>query len=182
VPSPDYTRTGFTYSPALSAPVVGMVGGQDMTVWSDQNLTPAGTGALIQSIFRLPANAFSYTGQYIYVMAAATTAANTNSKTLTLNWGGTGVVGGAVTGGTTIATIATTTSAAALVAYAYIYKMGANSQQCWGFTQTGTALTAPSVNATTATDTAAIQLNLVVNNATTAGDSTVQFYIVQFYS
>ena len=54
--------------------------------------TGTGTGAQTLGTYSLPANAFDVAGRKIRVTAAIVTAANTNNKTCTLNFGGAGAI------------------------------------------------------------------------------------------
>lgn len=178
--SPNYNRNGYIYFPATQINRVGLVGGLVANVYANTNQTPAATGALILDQFQLPANGFDVPGQYLEIFAYASTAANVNAKTLTINFGGTGSIGGAVTGGTTISTATTSTSAETLRANAIVTKTGASTQAALGEAQNGSTIVALLSTLPTATDTGNVLVNLVVNNATAAGDSTVRLWYVRF--
>lgn len=178
--SPTYIRNGYVYAPALEVNVQGLVGGPFVDVTSNFALAPAGTGALILDRLIIPARCFDAAGQYVRIYAQAVVVNNANTKTLTINWGGTGAVGSAPTGGTTVATVAGTTVTGLLVE-GIVMKTGTSTQDLMQVVaQQGTTISAPAVATATESEAANIQLNLVVNAATAASDITSVRWIVNF--
>lgn len=178
--SPTYVRNGYVYLPAVEVSRGGLVGGLIVDIVSNSGLAPAVTGAIILDSIIIPTGSFDVAGQYVTIEAMAVTVSSVNSKTLALNLGGTGAVGGAVTGGTTIITNTVTTSTF-IAENATIVKTGASAQSFVTDVATSTTATrTAAVGTATVTDTAAIQLNLVVNAATAATDITSVLWIVQF--
>ena len=178
----SYPTAGQLYVPAVNA-ASGLNGGNTFTPYSNVSLTPAATGALILDRLILPPYSMDRAGIGYCITAFATTAANTNAKTLSFNFGGTGAVGVAVTGGTSIATVTTSTSAVSLYLQAYVYRTTASNQTyagVIGIGGTGGVLGAPTTGTMTVSETGTIQVNLIVNNATTANDSVVQFWSVAY--
>jgi len=176
----DYTIYGEYFVPAiLLAHAGGLIGGPNVNVYSNVTLTPLVTGNAILDKFTLPANAMANKANSLYIIALATTAANANSKTLAINIGGTGAVGVAPTGGATVATTVTAVASESLIVEAQWFKTGSSTQTYMSLNQQhGVTFTAPTTGTQTLTDTAPIQINLLVNDATTAGDATVVYWCV----
>lgn len=176
----SYIRNGYVYIPSLEVNRSGLVGGPVVTIATNTGLAPAVTGAIILDSIVLPAGTFDTPGQYLTIEAMAVTVSSANTKTLAINFGGTGSIGGAVTGGTTIITNSVTTSTF-VAENATIIKTGANAQAFITDVATSTAATrSAAVGTATVTDSGSVQLNLVVNAVTAASDITSVLWIVQF--
>jgi len=179
MPKP-YPVSGQVFVPAIAVAPSGVNGGVVIGTYSNVNLTPAVTGNAILDSYVLPAFALDRPGTGLYITAFATTAANVNSKTLAINFAGTGAVGVAPVNGTVIVTQATTASGASLLVEVWVFKTAASAQTYAGYGTAGAALAAPTTGTLSVADTGGIQVNLVMNNATAAGDSTVQFWQIQY--
>lgn len=146
---------------------------------------PAGTASdYCLATFTIPANAFDVANRGIILEAVGAFASNTNTKTLKVIVGATTpTVGSAVTDGTTIATLANSTTAGAggFALDAAIFKYGAAAAN----TQIGLMLRAVSGNANaglaaptalTQTESSPITLALTGNAATTATDIALNLF------
>jgi len=164
----------------MEAGVSGLIGGPVMSIAANVALAPSTTGNQILDFITLPAGALELPGQYIYLFAQAVIVNNANSKTIAFNWGGTGEIGAAPTGGTTACT-STGTTVTSLQIEATIMKTGASTQDLVSVTSAaGAVYAAPVIATATVTDTANIQLNLLVNAATAASDVTSVRWFAQF--
>lgn len=177
---PNYNRQGYVYVPGAEVGVSGLIGGPVLDIAANTALAPLVTGAIILDRVIIPAGAFDVAGQYITMLAMAVVVNNANSKTLAFNFGGTGAIGGAVTGGTTITTV-TGTTVTNLLVEGIVMKTGASTQDLLStLAQQGTTVSAPALATSTVSDTAGIQLNLIVNAATAASDITSVRWYAQF--
>jgi len=175
----NYLINGAMYIPAVYLVPGGIYAAPSYMLYGKTNLTPAVTGSAILDLFTLPGGMLqNHNGLYIW--GFATTAANTNSKTLSINFAATGAIGAAPTGGTAIVSVVTTTSGQSLLVETWVYRTAANAQTYAGYSQAAATQGTPTTGTLTVTDTSAIQINLVVNDATAAGDATVQFWGIQF--
>lgn len=140
------------------------------------NAAPGSTAETVSATQVLPASAMNAVGEGVLVEAWGITAGNVNSKTVRVRIGATG----SGTGGTAIAAcnfaLANDTN---WYLQAFIYRSASGAQRsrvwCQGMTNAGGAGTTLRDNTLTAaiTDTAIIDLNLTVTNATAASDLTV---------
>jgi hypothetical protein len=152
---------------------------------------PSSTGAdIVFAAYTLPASSFDLAYRGIFFAGFGSLASNTNTKTLKIIAGCTSAtVGSAVSGGTTIASAAFTTAAAAggWSIGAGIYKYGAAGsntqlaihQAAQSNSVVGT-LTAP--QALTLTESGSIIFALTGNAATTATDITYYAFTVEAYN
>jgi hypothetical protein len=132
--------------------------------------TAAGTGAQTLGTYSLPANAFDVAGRRVRVTAALTTAANTNTKTCTLNFGSESISTGAM---------ATSGETAALSLVAT--KTAASVQTVWAKGNINTTLIKPVVTTGAETDTAAIVITAICTDGTNSvGDATLQDFYVEY--
>lgn len=131
--------------------------------------TGTGTAAQTLGTYSLPGGALDVPGRKLRIVAAFTSAANTNSKTCTLNFGSEQVSTGAVT-----------TSAQKSFLELNVLKTGTNTQTVWGNGQTGTTNIAVYSAAATETDTAAIAITAICTDGTSsAGDATLIDFFVE---
>ena len=164
--------------PYTSAPVDIQSEG---TIYQNSGLTTSATGAVILDLFTLPAGALYKAGKILEVTSAALHAATANAVTLSLNFGGTGSVGGAVTGGTTLASSgADSTSGSMMYVQSDVIKTGASAQFFYGYGQFAATTAALLGGSMSVTDTAAIQINLIINCAVAATDLTAAFWAITF--
>jgi hypothetical protein len=132
--------------------------------------TAAGTGAQTLGTFALPANSFDAAGRKVRISAAITTAANTNTKTCTLNFGSESISTGAMATSGETATLS-------LVAT----KTGSSTQVVWGNAFINTTVIKPVVTTGAETDTAAITLSAICTDGTnSAGDATLQDFYIEY--
>lgn len=150
---------------------------------SSAGVQPGSTGVdNVIAVYSLPAGALDAAGRGLNILAAGSVASNTNTKTLKIIWGATtAVLGSAVTGGTTIASLTTGTTAGAggWQMEANVFKYGANGSNTQlaihASSQSGN-LVSPLVSPTllTATESGAILIAVTANvNPTT--DATFNF-------
>jgi hypothetical protein len=130
-----------------------------------------GTGAQTLGTYSLPANALDQAGRKLRIMASFGTAANTNNKTCTLNFGS-----------ESVSTPAMATSAENAWLQLIVTKTGASTQTVWG---NGASLATPiAVYTTTAAaepDTAAIVIAAICTDGTSsAGDSKLVDFFVEY--
>ncbi len=134
--------------------------------------TGTGTGAQTLGTYTLPANAFDVAGRKLRVTAAFTTAANTNNKTCTLNFGGAGAI---------ITTGAMAVSGETATLQMTVTKTASNVQTVWATGNFNTTLIKPVVTTGSETDTAAIAILAVCTDGTSsAGDATLQDFYVEY--
>lgn len=134
--------------------------------------TGSGTGAQTLATYSLPANALDQVGRRLHIRAAFATAANTNNKTCTLNFGSEQVSTG---------TMATSAERAWLELN--VLKTGSSTQSVWG---RGTAL-ATNIStyyaAGAETDTAAIVITAIcTDGSNSAGDAVLVDFSVRYES
>lgn len=151
---------------------------------STAGISPGSTGSdIVLCAYTLPANAFDLLSRGLNLFAAGSTAANTNTKTLKLIWNATtAVVGSAVTGGTTIAslTLNSVAGGGGWQMEANVYKNNAaNSQTAIHAASQGGnvvgSLTSPTTNLA-AVESGPIIIAVTGNSATTAGDIVFNFF------
>lgn len=152
---------------------------------SGAGINPGATAAdNVLAVFSLPANAFDIAGRGINILAMGSFANNTNTKTVKIIYNpATAVVGSTVgAGGTTIATGASSTTAAAggwsLEANVYKYGAPGSNTQLGLHTafQSGNAVGAlSSPSALTATEGSPILIAITGNAATLATDIALNF-------
>lgn len=133
--------------------------------------TATGTSAQTLGSFSLPANALDQAGRKVRITAAFNTAANTNSKTCTLNFGSESISTGAMT-----------TSAEKAFMEMIATKTGASTQIVWATGQANVTNLTPVVAASsTETDTAAIAITAICTDGTSsAGDATLVDFFVEY--
>ena len=139
------------------------------------NTTPAattGTTEQILATYTLPANALSANGKGVRITAYWSTAANANSKTYQLRFGG---IGGTVLGGTT-----TTANNLGTRVVAELFATGTNTQKAFSQTNTGTVAPSITIGTVAATTSAAIDIVATGTTPTAAGDVTFQGMLVEF--
>jgi len=137
-------------------------------------IVPTGTGTSAQTLatYSLPANALDIPGRRLKIIAAFATAANTNNKTCTLNFGSEGV---------TTPTMATSAERATLELT--VLKTGASTQSVWGQGQSLITRTAVYYAAGSETDTAAIVITAICTDGTnSAGDAVLVDFSVRYES
>jgi hypothetical protein len=168
--APNYLRDGYQWLPGVEVGQAGLIGGINYPIYSNQGIAPAATGALIQDLVVIPGGTVDAASQYFYVWADMTTVNNVNTKTLTINFAGTGSVGGAVAGGTTIASVSNTTSTAAMALCWVIKPNSGTTYRFAAITVTGAGVVAVTTGTAAITDSAKFQINLVLNAVTAASD------------
>jgi hypothetical protein len=146
----------------------GVVGGA-----LNVNTTVQATTGTIEEVlatYTLPANTLSANGKGVRVTAAGLTAANGNTKTMRVRFGG--------IGGTQVCSSTTATSGVAWHQTAEIFRTGAATQitGC-----TSTAGTAANTNINTAAQTLSGTVDIVVTGttATASGDATLYYLVVE---
>lgn len=130
----------------------------------------AGTGAQTLGTYSLPANGFDTAGRKLRISASFTTAANTNTKTCTLNFGSEAVSTGAMA-----------TSGETATLFLVATKTGASTQTVWGQGLINTTPIKPVVTTGAETDTAAIVITAICTDGTnSAGDVTLQDFFIEY--
>lgn len=132
--------------------------------------TQATTGTVKETLASciLPANSLEAAGRTLVVTAWGTTAANVNSKTFTIDFGG-----------TTVCTVTTTASAAPISCRASVIRKASASQETTGLGAAGTAVNVTRT-ATTITDTANITLAITATTPTASADATFQGFVAEW--
>ncbi len=143
------------------------------TLRSDGGLAVATTGTVeeILRTYTLPGGTLAVNGDRLVARATFATAANVNSKTARIRFGG---IGGTILIGPT-----TTTSGAALFLNAELFRTGAATQAAPVFALVSPATT--SVGHAAPTQTLANNIDVVVTGLTptAAGDLTLQAFVVE---
>lgn len=129
-----------------------------------------GTSEEVLHTYSLPANTLSENGRGIRITATATHAANTNSATIRIRFGG---IAGTIIGG-----VASTTSGASYRVVCEIYRTGAATQLSTSVSAAGTA---SAILSAAPTQTLSGAIDLVVDGvtATSAGDLTFTSLMVE---
>ena len=146
------------------------------TLYTNATVAPSSTAVQIADRYILPASSLS-AGKYLYICVWAVHAANTNSCTIALNWGGTGVIGANVVGGTTLGTQLSAVNAGVFFIEAYILRSGLNTQSFFGSSQSAATASALQGGTLAYAEGAPIQINLVMLNASAASDATASWFI-----
>ena len=163
---------GSTFSAATNSATLGGVAHVNTT-----SAATTGTTEQILATYTLPANALSANGKGVRITAWGSTAANANSKTFRVRFGG--------IGGTGISALATTTASAVFHSTANVIRTGASAQVSIATINSGTSGGAASgiVNHNTAIaadTTATIDIVVTGTTPTAAGDLTFNGLIVEF--
>jgi len=131
--------------------------------------TATGTGAQILATYSLPANSLDVAGRRLRITAEFSTAANGNTKTCALAFGGASI------------SQAVSTTGQNIIIYLDVVKSGASTQIIWGGGQFGITNIAAVSTAGTETDTAAIVIKSTCTDGTSsAGDATLQDMFVEY--
>jgi hypothetical protein len=141
--------------------------------------TTTGSKRIVDS-FTLPANLFSAStpARVLRFTLFGRHAANGNSTTTNINVGGTGAYDAAPTGGTEIFTdITNSTSGGGIYGQACIIRTGVSTQIATSSSLTQATALATLSTALSATETSAIQINLVQNAATAATDLPITWLV-----
>lgn len=135
--------------------------------------TGTGTGAQTLGTYSLPANSLDAVGRKLRITASFTTAANTNTKTCTLNFGA---------GPETISTGAMATSGETAVLSMVATKTAASVQTVWSTGQINTTLIKPVVTVAAAeVDTGALSITAICTDGTNStGDATLADLFVEY--
>ena len=160
------SNTGVASVPLGASTGYAVVGGRICT----STTSAATTGTTIQTLAScpIPVSALSVDGMGLKVKAWGQTAANANSKTLAIHFGG-----------TVCSTLTSTVNNGAMVVESTILRTGAATQECVGTGISG-AGTANGIRATPAEDTtASITLAIKATTATAIGDFTFKGVTVE---
>jgi hypothetical protein len=126
--------------------------------------TGTGTGAQTLGTYSLPANALDAPGRKLRITAAFTTAANTHSKTCTLNFG---------TGPEQVSTGAMSTSSETAELSLVVTKTGSSTQTVTGSGVVATTPIATYYAAGAETDTGALTISAICTDGTSAANDAV---------
>lgn len=130
-----------------------------------------GTSEEILVTYTLPANALAVDGQMLRIRAFGTSAANTNSKSARIRFGG--------IGGPAVSVVSTTTASAHWTAEAVVIRTGAATQVSNGVSWYANFTSFTTVAAPTATLSGAVDIVVTGTTATSAGDLTFTGLVVE---